>query len=109
MNRLTKRIQLTNALDGLTNRPDLIFVQLAVAVLLLALVLEGDDNETDENVHHEEGDDDDENEIEAGYHGSIVVDRPLIFVVRINRDVQQPFNGNIQSFIIMNRESVPHN
>lgn len=42
----------------------LVLVQLAVLVLPLALVLEGDDDEAHEDVHHEEGDDDDEDDEE---------------------------------------------
>jgi len=56
---------------------------------LLSLVLEGDDDETHEDVHHEERDHDDEDEVEDGDAGPEVVDRPLPLLVRVNRDVQQ--------------------
>ena len=57
---------------------------------MLALVLERDDNEADENVHHEERDDNDVNEIEHGNHGAIIVLRAHVFRVRVDRYVQQP-------------------
>ena len=42
------------SLQGKFDALPLVLVQLAVLVLALSLVLECDDNETDEDVHHEE-------------------------------------------------------
>ena len=69
-------------------RTYLILVQFAVLVGGLSLVLEGDDNETDEDVHHEEGDDDDVDEIEDGHDGPKAVDRTHVLSVGVDGDVQ---------------------
>ena len=45
----------------------LIFIQFAVFEGGLPLGLEGDDDETDEDVDHEEGDDDDVDEVKDSY------------------------------------------
>ena len=66
----------------------LILVQFAVLVGGLSLVLEGDDDETDEDVHHEEGDDDDVDEIEDGHDGPKAVDRTHVLSVGVDGDVQ---------------------
>ena len=50
--------------------------------------MEGDDDETYEDVDHEEGDDDDVDEVEDGHQGAVVVDRTDILCVRVNRHVQ---------------------
>ncbi len=76
----------------------LILVKLAVLVFLLSLVLEGDDDKTDEDVDHEECDDDDVDEEEDGDGWTMVVDRTYRLCVRIYRLVQQPANRFI-SFI----------
>lgn len=67
----------------------LILIQLAIAVFLLSFVLEGNDNETDEDVDHKEGDNNDVDEVENGNHRSIVVQGAHILRVRIDRDVEQ--------------------
>jgi hypothetical protein len=77
--------------------PDLILLQGAVLVLVLAFALEGDNNETDEDVDHDEGDDNDKNEVEAGNQRPVVVDRPLILGVRIDRHVQQSAGAQEQA------------
>jgi hypothetical protein len=67
----------------------LIFVEITVLVLLLALVLEGDNNETDENVHHEECDNDDVDDVIGGHDGSEIVNGTGVFGVRVDRDVEE--------------------
>ena len=67
----------------------LILVQLAVLVLLFALLLECDDDKTDENVDHEERDDDDVNEVEDGDRLSVVVYRAQTLAVRVDTRVHQ--------------------
>ena len=51
---------------------NLILVQLAVLVFLLAFLLERDDDKTHEDVDHEEGDDDDVDEVENGDNWTMV-------------------------------------
>lgn len=65
----------------------LIFIELAVFVLLLALVLEGDDNETNEDVHHEECDDDDVDDVVGGHDRPEVVNWSMIFLIGVDRPV----------------------
>ena len=67
---------------------NLIFVQLAVLVCGLSLVLEGDNNETHEDVDHEEGNDDDVDEVEHGHDGAVVVQRAPVLLIRIDRHIQ---------------------
>ena len=62
----------------------LIFIKLAIFVRGFALVLEGDDNETDEDVDHEERDDNDVDEIEDGDDRPEVVQRTAVFRVGID-------------------------
>ena len=66
----------------------LIFVQLAVFVRRLSLVLEGDNDETDKDVDHEKGDDDDVNEIEDRHQGTVVVDGANVLCIGVDRHVQ---------------------
>ncbi len=66
----------------------LVLVQLAVLVGRLSLLLEGDNDKTDEDVHHEEGDDNDIDEIEHGHDGSVVVDGADVLGVGIDGNVQ---------------------
>lgn len=63
----------------------LIFIELAIFVLLLALVLKGDNNETDEDVHHEERDDDDVDNVIGSHYRSIVMNWSMILLVGIDR------------------------
>ena len=56
----------------------------------LPLWLESDDDEPDEYVDHEEGDDDDVDEVEESHDGAVVVTRTDIYLVRVDRDVQDP-------------------
>ena len=77
---------------------NLIFIQLAIFVSRLSLVLEGDDNETDEDVDHEEGDDDDVDEVEHGNDRPVVVQGAAVLLVGIDRDVQNTeieLNGDV--------------
>ena len=62
----------------------LIFVELAVFVGGLSLVLECDDNETDEDVDHEEGDDDDVDEVKDCDNWTVVVKGTAVLLVRID-------------------------
>ncbi len=66
----------------------LVLVKLAVLVRRLALVLEGDDDEADEDVDHEEGDDDDVDEVEDGHDGPVVVDGAHVLGVGVYGDVE---------------------
>ena len=47
----------------LTPFSHLVLIKAAVLVLLFTFILEGDDNETYEDVHHEEGDNDDVDDV----------------------------------------------
>ena len=67
----------------------LIFVKLAVFIFLFSLVLEGDDDKTDEDVDHEEGDDDDVDEVEYGDGWTMVVNWTVWLLVRVDWLVQQ--------------------
>lgn len=53
---------------------NLIFVQLTVLILFLSLLLEGDNDETHEDIHHEESDDDDVDDEKDGDLHAVVVD-----------------------------------
>lgn len=66
---------------------NLIFIELAVFVLLLSFVLEGDDNETDEDVHHEERDDDDVNDVVGGHYRPKVMDWSMILFIGVDRPI----------------------
>ena len=67
----------------------LILVELAIDVLLFALVLEGNDDETDEDVDHEERHNDDVDEEEDGDGRAVVVHRAHLLRVRVDRPVHQ--------------------
>lgn len=71
------------------NTITLVFIQLAVFVLLLALILKGDDNETYEDVHHEEGDDDDVDDVVRGDNGPEVVNWTTVFFIGVDGNVKQ--------------------
>lgn len=76
----------------LAHRPTtthLILIELAVFVLLLALVLKGNDNETDEDVHHEERDYDDVDDVVSGHYRPKVMNWSVILFVRVDRPLQQ--------------------
>lgn len=53
---------------------NLIFVQLTVLILFLSLLLEGDNDETHEDIHHEESDDDNVDDEKDGDLHAVVVD-----------------------------------
>ena len=72
----------------------LVLVQLTVLVLLLPLLLEGDNDETHEDVHHEEGNDDDVDDEADGDLHTVVVDGALVFCVGVDGTVQQPTGGD---------------
>lgn len=67
----------------------LVLVQLAVLVLLLAFLLECDDDKTDEYVDHEERDDDDVDEVVDGDFNAVVVYWALSLATRVDARVQQ--------------------
>ena len=62
----------------------LVFIQLTVLVLLFTLILESDNNETDEDIHHEECDDDNVNNVVHCHHLSVVMNRAFIFGVGVD-------------------------
>lgn len=74
-----------NKLDDQFDDSHLILIKFAVFVLLLAFVLEGDDNETDEDVHHEERDDDDVDDVVGGHNRPKVMNWSAILVIRVDR------------------------
>ena len=65
-------------------RACLILVELTVLVLLLPLLLERNDHESDEDVDHEERNDDDVDDVEDRHCRSVVVDLAHPFFVRVN-------------------------
>lgn len=67
----------------------LVFIQLAVLVFLLSLVLEGDNNETDEYVYHKKGNYDYVYYVVYRNDWTVVVDGTVVFLIRIDRDVEQ--------------------
>ena len=66
----------------------LVLVQLTVLVFLLSLLLECDNDETDEDVHHEEGNDDDVDDKEDGDDHAVVVDGTDVLSVRVYGSIQ---------------------
>jgi len=67
----------------------LILIQLAVLILLLALLLECDDDKTDKNVDHEKRYDDDVDEVEDGDLPAVVVYWAESLAVRVDTQVHQ--------------------
>lgn len=59
----------------------LVLVQLTIFILLLALLLESDNDKAYKDVHHKEGDEDDVDDEEDGHIHTIVEDRPHVFFV----------------------------
>ncbi len=76
---------------------DLILVQFAILVFPLALILEGHDDETNEDVHHKEVDHHYESDVVNGDPVSGVFYRSVILLIRIDRDVKQAENKPILS------------
>jgi len=72
-----------------TRATHLILIELAVFVLLFALVLKGDNDETDEDVHHEERDYDDVDDVVGGYYRPKVTNWSVILFIGVDRPVQQ--------------------
>lgn len=66
----------------------LVLIQLTVLIFLLSLLLECDNDETNEDVHHEEGDDDDVDDEEDGDDHAVVVDGADVLSVRVYGPVQ---------------------
>jgi hypothetical protein len=71
------------------NAIPLVLIQIAVLVLLLALILERNNDETHEYVHHEEGNDDDVHDVVGGHNRPEVVNGAHVFGIRVDRDVEQ--------------------
>lgn len=67
----------------------LVLVQLTVLILFLSLLLEGDDNETNKDVHHKEGDDDDVDDEEDRDLNAVVIDGTQVFSVGVDGLVKQ--------------------
>lgn len=67
---------------------NLILVQFAIFVLLFALILKGDNNETNEYVNHEKGDDDDIDNVISGNNWAKIVNWSMIFAIGVDRDVE---------------------
>lgn len=76
--------------QGLGLRGHLVFIQLAVLILLLALGAEGDDDKAHKDVHHEEGNDDDVDDEEHRALHAVLIHGALVLCMRINGLVQQP-------------------
>lgn len=72
---------------GSIRQTNLIFIELAVFVFLLTLVLESDNNETNEDVHHEECYDNDVNDVVRGHYRSKIMNWSMILLVRVDRVV----------------------
>lgn len=65
----------------------LILIKLAVFVLLFTLVLESDNNETNEDVHHEECYDNDVNDVVRGHYRPKIMNWSMVLLVRVDRHV----------------------
>ena len=66
------------------NIAHLIFVKLTIFISRLPFILKGNNNETDEYIDHEEGNDDDINKVEAGHNLSVIMNRTMIFLIRVD-------------------------
>lgn len=73
----------------------MIFVKFAVFVLLLSLILKGDDDKTYEDVNHEESNNDNEDEIEDSDRGSSVIYGAFTLLVGIYGYVEQSEKSKI--------------
>ena len=82
----------------------LILVELAVLVGGLSLVLEGDDDETDEDVDHEEGENDDVDDVEDGHVRTVVVHGTHVLGVRVDGHVQDA-KEDVKDFVDHSRQS----
>ena len=50
--------------------------------------MKGDNDETHENINHKKGNDDNINEIKTGNYRPVVVNRTMVYFIRINRNVK---------------------
>ena len=66
------------------NIAHLIFVKLTIFISRLPFILKGNNNETDEYIDHEECNDDDINKVEAGHNLSVIMNRTMIFLIRVD-------------------------
>jgi hypothetical protein len=73
---------------GARVEPDLIFVDLAVLQFRLALLLEGDDNQGNEDVDEEEREHYEVHHVEDGHFDAKVLNWTLVFVRRRHRVLQ---------------------
>lgn len=69
---ISKSRVVAKLLDGV-KKTHLVFVQLAVFILLLSLLLEGDDDKAHKYIHHEKGDEDEVDDEEDGNGHPVVV------------------------------------
>ena len=67
----------------------MIFVQIAIFEFIFTLVLESDNNETDENIDHEKADDDDISDVEDRDERFVVVDGTAVFFAGVDGHPQQ--------------------
>ena len=67
------------------NTLTLVLVQITVLEFILTLILEGNNNETDENIDHKESNHDNKGHKEDGHGSAIIIDRSLILTGRIDR------------------------
>lgn len=73
----------------------LVFIDLAVLKLRLALLLESDDDEGDEDVHEEEREHDEVDNIKYGHFYAVVQDGAVVFLRGRHRILQDPVNFQI--------------
>ena len=78
---------------------NLILVELTILVLLLAFLLERDDDEADKNVNHKEGDDDDVYEVEDCDSWTVVRHRAVVLSVRVNAAMHQSASSDKTNII----------
>ena len=64
----------------LTSILHLILINLSLLQLCFALLLEGDDDQGDEDVDEEKGEDDEVDDVEDGHLDAVERDRSLVFV-----------------------------
>ena len=69
----------------LTSILHLILINLSLLQLCFALLLEGDDDQGDEDVDEEEGEDDEVDDVEDGHLDPVERDRSLVFVGHCHR------------------------
>ena len=66
----------------------LVLIKLAVLVSRLSLLLEGDNDKTNEDIDHKKGNDNDVDEIKHGHDRSIIVNRANVLGIGVDGHVQ---------------------